>query len=265
LPRLQVYCSATCQRDAWKEHKKVCESLGEVRKEAKKKETDQVKKVNMFNDATGTGSAMLLYQPSAESILVFNRGLVNKVAEFKFVSVDDLPIEIQFLLSCGFIPNLERVKRLLPLVCPLELRVPGAGFTALDWAARKGLFDIAQLLCQSEPGLVHLGAPVGWACYTNRVELAKMLVSHGANPNTTDQVLYSFKPTAFVAAENGSLLALKWLAEEAGVDIKKLRDRSGGGILAVIATSRGPRVPNNPLLPAAVACAQYARSKGASQ
>ena len=53
---------------------------------------------------------------------------------------------------------------------------PGVGFTALDWAARKGRHEIAEFLA-TDPrtrALVTMGAPVGWACYTNHVELAKV-------------------------------------------------------------------------------------------
>jgi hypothetical protein len=268
-----VYCSTSCQKEDWKQHKTVCTSLRAVRKNVKKeqeKETTQ-EKVNMFTDATGTGSVLLLHNPSKESVLVFNRNnrsnqgvTVEKVGEHKFKAVDHLPAATQLLLSCGFLPNLERVRRLLPLV-PLvsELRVPGAGFTALDWAARKGNFDIAKLLCTSEHSraLTGLGAPVGWACYTNRVELAKMLVLHGANPAQTDQVLYGQKPPAFVAAENGSLLALKWLHEEVGQDLAQMRDSAGRGILKIIERSR---VQGNDLTPSHVACAKYARLQGAT-
>jgi len=174
---------------------------------------------------------------------------------------------MQLLLSCGFLPDLERVRRLLPVIGKAgvtELRAPGAGFSCLDWAARKGLYEVAELLCTApeSKALLNLGAPVGWACYTNRVELGKLLVRHGADPSATDQILFWHKPPAFVAAENGSLLALKWLHEDVGQDLASMRDRSERGILAIINSSR---VQNCDLTPAHVACAKYARLKGAVQ
>ena len=43
-----------------------------------------------------------------------------------------------------------------------------------------------------------------------------MLVGHGADPSTTSDVLYNFKPPLIVATEEGSLLAMQCLVEEQG-------------------------------------------------
>jgi hypothetical protein len=48
-----------------------------------------------------------------------------------FRSVDDLPVSLQFLVSCGFLPDLERVKRLCPMVDVNTLRLPGTEFAFL--------------------------------------------------------------------------------------------------------------------------------------
>lgn len=52
-------------------------------------------------------------------------------------------------------------------------------------------------------------APVAWACYTNRVELAKMLVEHGADSHATYDAVFGEKPPAHLAAENDQLLGVE--------------------------------------------------------
>lgn len=55
------------------------------------------------------------------------------------------------------------------------LRAPGAGLTALEWAAKHGNSEIVEWLCTDERTsiLVRTGAPVGWACYAGHVELVR--------------------------------------------------------------------------------------------
>ena len=136
------------------------------------------------------------------------------VVEQRFATVDDLPPPLQMLVSCSFLPDLERVKRLVPrLLAPaaggfpglVKMRAPGVGFTALDWAARKGHFDIAEFLV-TDPrtrAILHEGTPIAWGCYTDKVDLCKMLLAHGADPRRGDVVSFSTEPL-FLAAENGS-------------------------------------------------------------
>ena len=107
------------------------------------------------------------------------------------------------------------------------------GFTCLDWAARKGRFEIAKFLA-TDPrttALTTMGAPVGWACYTNHVDLAKMLVACGASASATNDCLFHRIPPMLLAAENGSLLAMKWLVEDLGHDIHMTHQ--GQGVLQV--------------------------------
>ena len=124
-----------------------------------------------------------------------------------FASVTELPLELQFLVSCGTIPNLALVRELLPVIVRtrdiLELRVPSAGFTALEWAAKRGNFEIAEFLATHSDarGLVHIGAPVAWACYTSRVKLAQMLVDLGADSAATNDVFWNCTPPLIAAAE----------------------------------------------------------------
>jgi hypothetical protein len=81
------------------------------------------------------------------------------------------------------------------------------GLTPLGWAARKGNLEIAECLCRHQltRGLVRVGAPVAWACYTGQVDLARMLVCNGANPAQTEDVLFGSRPTVQHAASNGQL------------------------------------------------------------
>ena len=100
-----------------------------------------------------------------------------------------------FLLACGPMKDLPFLTRalesgLLPTRDVSGLKSPGAGFTPLDWAARCGHFEIAKWLLTVAPELANVGTPVGWACYTNRVKLARMLVEHGASDRATSCVLF---------------------------------------------------------------------------
>ena len=159
-----------------------------------------------------------------------------------FTSVTELTVELQFLVSCGFMPNLQLVRELLPVVSKnqdiLELRVPSAGLTALEWAAKTGNFEIAEFLANHDDscGLVHIGAPVAWACYTSRVKLAQMLVDLGADSAATDDVFWNCTQPLMAAAENHQLHAMKWLVEQQGHDINMTDDR-GDGVLAAIRRS----------------------------
>ena len=51
-----------------------------------------------------------------------------------------------------------------------------------------------------------------------------MLVKHGADPHKTEPPLFNSLAPVFVAAENGSFLAMKWLVEEHGVQLRRLPD-----------------------------------------
>jgi hypothetical protein len=153
-----------------------------------------------------------------------------------------VPNELNLLLSCGPIPSLSRVKLLLDDISRMveqmgsmrsmgSMRLPGAGYTPLEWAARKGNLEIAELLCKHPvtAATVKTGAPVGWACYTGQVELAKMLVRYGADPALTDVPLWGSRPPVHVAAANGQLLAMKWLVEECKQDIHVESEAGGMG------------------------------------
>ena len=197
------------------------------------------------------------------------RSAMPRMVPTKFSQLSDLPPPMAFLVACGAANDINQARKTLDehhdaaLRDVTQLRLPGAGFTALDWAARKGNFEIAQWLATDARtrGLTRTGAPIGWACYTNHVELAKMLVGYGADVHATDVVFWTHAHALMAAAENGQLLAIKWLVEEQGVDIR-MESRPGRGILAAINRAR---FQGQETLPAGhVACAHFAREKGAT-
>lgn len=179
-----------------------------------------------------------------------------------FETMSELEPSLQFLLSCGPLQDLElaqstldgvlaSVERALtegrrrppkpgqpPLPCfgPNELiiavRVPSAGFTALEWAAKKGNLQVVEWLCTEvrTKALIRTGSPIGWACYTGRVECAKALLRHGADPRATDVFLWGGLPPLLVACQNGKLEAIKWLCVEVGIDLRT-KDRNGKGVI----------------------------------
>jgi len=132
---------------------------------------------------------------------------------------------------------------------------------ALEWAARRGNYSIAEWLATDSRTKVMLdradSAPVAWACYTNKVELAKMLVRHGANSHTTTEVVFGHKPPCHLASENGQLLALKYLVEECGHDIHEC-DTEGQDIR--VSLRRYNKAWTS--VAGCIACDDYAKSKG---
>ena len=164
-------------------------------------------------------------------------------------NVAELKPQDQFLLSCGTLADIDHAKRVLPLVLHLisisgrkpdgtipditDITVRGYNLNALEWAARRGHYRIAEWLATDPRTKVMLtrtdSAPVAWAVYTNKVELAKMLIQHGANSHATTTTVFGDKPPTHLAAENGSFLAFKFLIEECGHDIME-RDGLGQNI-----------------------------------
>lgn len=199
-----------------------------------------------------------------------------KRSEF-FTDIGELYPVDRFLLSCGPVPDLERVKSTLPHVlaqigiCGLmpdgsvpnigDITVRGYNLNALEWASRRGNHEIAEWLSTDSRTKVMLtrtdSAPVAWACYTGNVELARMLVKHGANSHATTDVVFGKKPPTHLAAENSKLLAVKYLVEECGHDIRE-RDCSGSNIRTCIRKNFSEWRD----LPGSVAVDEYAKSKG---
>eukprot|EP00978_Attheya_sp_CCMP212_P005538 scaffold12431_cov57-Attheya_sp.AAC.13 len=194
-----------------------------------------------------------------------------------FTSVDELHAIEQFLLSCGPLDDIERAKDALPYVLHQihisglkpdgsipnigDITVRGYNLNALEWASRRGNYSIAEWLATDSRTKVMLtradSAPVAWGCYTNRVELCKMLVKHGADSHATTPVVFSQKPPSHLAGENGQLLALKYLVEECGHDIHEC-DTEGQDIR--VSLRRNNRVWASSA--GCVAVDDYAKSKG---
>ena len=134
-----------------------------------------------------------------------------------------------------------------PMQAEADLRVPSLGLTALEWAAKKGNIDVVEWLCTDERTrfLVNTGSPIGWACYVGRVECAKALLRHGADPTATDAVLWGGVPPLLAAAQNGQLEALKWLVGEAGVDLRVTDHKGRGAVHHVKMAARWQDMPDH--------------------
>ena len=216
---------------------------------------------SVFTEASGVGSCVVMWlveEAKKEGLASPKVGLqANDMETMAAVSSDpslrdklmapprifnsraEMPADTRFLVSCGPLPDLELAKASLPEALRMAatrggaitlreqylitlVRAPGAGFTALEWAAKKGNAEAVEWLCTDErtKALVTCGAPVGWACYTGQVAIGKRLVAHGADASATDAVLWGCLPPLHVAAQNGKLEAMKWLVDELGHDIR---------------------------------------------
>ncbi|EJK55123.1 hypothetical protein THAOC_25176 [Thalassiosira oceanica] len=190
--------------------------------------------IKRFLDLKYVDFALEMARKSEESI---RNGELLRVELFR--SLDELSAPYQFLLSCGPIPDITRAKRVLPFVLHeinkvglmpdgaipniADCTVRGFGLNALEWAARRGNLAIAEWLATDSRTRVMLArtdsAPVAWACYTGRVELAQMLIKKGADSHATTEKVFNNKPPTHLAGENGQLLAVRFLVEECGHDI----------------------------------------------
>ena len=113
----------------------------------------------------------------------------------------------------------------------------GPGSSLAYLLAGKGHLAVVQWLCtdpRTRP-LVGEGTPIGWACYTGRLECAKALLRHGADPRATDVVLWGGLPPLLVACQNGQLEAIQWLVDEVGIDVRT-KDLHGKGAIHHVKT-----------------------------
>ena len=111
------------------------------------------------------------------------------------VSLTDTDWLSQLLLSCSLLPDLEWVKQVLdhPLAgtnfrqvwAPGVRRVHPPGLGQYGRETSKSRNSCQGIRTTDNKRYLTEGSPVGWACYTNRVDLAKMLVGHGADPVKT--------------------------------------------------------------------------------
>jgi ankyrin repeat protein len=182
----------------------------------------------------------------------------------RFMTFAQLPSRLRFVITCGPLPDIDVAKSSLDEALASvggdvgKLRFDKVQFTALEWAAKKGNMDIVKWLCTDErtKALVSIGCPVGWACYTNKIDIARYLVSDcGADPAKTDVVLFNHLPPLFLAAQNGHLDAMQYLVDECGQDIH-MRDKAGRDVLENICDATNWReCPGN------VACHKWAKKK----
>jgi len=278
-----AYCSKECQKADWKRHKAECAGAARtVCREAPANLAAQGVAMEprlyqpgavdegpqLYTDATGCGSVAILWLGEGKaSQIVYSSSSASGIGApsqpVAFTQFSDLSPAEELLVSCGPLPSLQRVQAALPRALAANggnaasIRVRGAGFTALEWAARKGNLDIVKWLISDErtKGLVTVGAPVGWACYTGRVEVARALVAAGADPTATDEGLWGNLPPLLTAAQNGQLEIMKWLVDDLGQDIR-MRCLHGGGVEEHIKTSENWRdVPGN------VGCAKWVEER----
>eukprot|EP00445_Apocalathium_hangoei_P079114 CAMPEP_0204178426 /NCGR_PEP_ID=MMETSP0361-20130328/49315_1 /ASSEMBLY_ACC=CAM_ASM_000343 /TAXON_ID=268821 /ORGANISM="Scrippsiella Hangoei, Strain SHTV-5" /LENGTH=210 /DNA_ID=CAMNT_0051137541 /DNA_START=6 /DNA_END=634 /DNA_ORIENTATION=+ len=201
----------------------------------------------LLQDISGIGSVRLESDFSGRSRLSFALQPSRLPAEndLLFASLAELPTELQFLLSCGFFPDVVLARQALaclPKHCdPLSLLVPGLGVTALEWATLRGNAQIVEWLCEDPRtrGLVQVGALVGWACHANRIKIARTLVQFGATSIATNDAFWGFSPPLMVAAERGHLQAMKWLIEEERHDITMQSGRYEGVLDAIVGNMKG--------------------------
>jgi hypothetical protein len=213
----------------------------------------------VISDAAAFGTLAVNYQPSAKgakskkrsALLLhwFGKGSTDgRKEEVRFDQLTDLAEEEQFMLACGPLPDLTRAKELLPRVLEklsdssapqsdlapsrfiAKLFMAPIQLSALEWAAKKGNRAIVEWLCTDERTrtLLTFGAPVGWACYTGRVEVARVLVAHGASATATTAALWGHCPPILAAASNGQLEAMQWLVSELGHDVRTVDHRAKG-------------------------------------
>ncbi len=276
-----LYCDKVCQKNHWKVHKVDCKRLAEVRDDAKAAGV----KANAFDfhpdfvggslqaysAASGHGSINIMLSPTPQVIphMVVCQNYDDQTPErLSFKTLDDLHPSIQFLLCCGPFNDIERAKSILPKVLKLlpdgstiaQLRMPGAHFSALDFAARKGNIAIVEWFCADERlrCCIKAGAAIGWACYTNHVDVARLLLRHGADPAAADSVFFGSKPPLLAAAEAGRLLAMRWLVEEAGQDLRVTAPGHGDVISAI----HDPFRVGGVMPPGNQACLDWVRARG---
>ena len=219
----------------------------------------------IFSEVSGTGSVQICWCPGsihsihlnnvtdpsttiAEREYASHHSDRSKQRAIPFTDFSHLTPPMRFLVCCGPLPQLNLVQQCVNdaiISCNgtfNELRFPAVGFTALEWAAKKGNMDIVNWLCTDErtKDLIHTGCPVGWAGYTGQVEIMRKLVSYGADPSKTDDVLWCGIPPLLVAAQNGKLSSLKFYVDECKQDIG-LVDSEGNNVLKHIELSHNWR------------------------
>jgi hypothetical protein len=236
------YCGRKCQKDCFKSHKKICSKIsGEPNFKARlyMPRSTLPTKPSMFSEVSGIGKASIFWSAASPNVVMYGNDYASDKGEkVKFNDLKELDPLMRFLLTCGPLTSLAIAKSSVDEAMrmvggdPSQLRMPGAGFTALEWAAKKGNKSTVSWLCKDPrtKALVRVGSPVGWAAYTGQTEIMRLLVTVGADPAATDAVLWSFQPPLLVAASNGKCESMKYLVEECGQDIG-MKNPRGEGVL----------------------------------
>lgn len=279
------YCNSTCQKEDWKEHRNTCSRVFvQVEKQFAKISMNlgvQMEAAmypygcatlpatpDMFVEVSGSGSVRIMWCPGSISAIILNNAADSTMTigereysaiydlsfqrQIHFRDFSDLPPPLRFLVCCGPLPQLDLVQQCVDdaiVSCNgafHQLRFPVAGFTALEWAAKKGNRDIVRWLCTDKrtKDMINFGCPIGWAGYTGQVDIMRQLVSYGADPRKTDDVLWSNTQPLFVAAQNGKLDAVKFYVEECQQDIGMVDDE-GNNILKHVEKSQNWREIDN--------------------
>jgi hypothetical protein len=242
------YCSRKCQKACFKSHKKICSKIaGEPAFKARlyKPRSTLPTKPSTFSEVSGIGKASIFWSATEGSpnFVMYGNDYASDAGEkLQFDDLKELTPLMRFLLTCGPLPSLAIAKSSLDEAMQMvggdptsQLRMPGAGFTALEWAAKKGNKSTVEWLCNNSrtKSLVRVGSPVGWAAYTGQTDIMRLLVTFGADPGATDAVLWSFQPPLLVAASNGKCESVKYLVEECGQKIG-MKNPRGEGVLATV-------------------------------
>ena len=169
------YCSQACQMTDWPTHKKECKGLAaskgpSVKHRIYKPRSKLPTRASMFNETSGIGFASVFWSASTRpsfitfkkrpSFITFKKGdpgsalssNPDDMERIEFNSVSELDPLNRFLVSCGPLPDFYAAKESLDDALASVgnhvhmLRVKASGFTALEWAAKKGNLETVEAM-----------------------------------------------------------------------------------------------------------------------
>ena len=151
----------------------------------------------------------------------------------------------------------------------LLIFIGGSQLRILELTARRGFTNIINWICTDTRTqcCIFKGCPVAWACYTDHVEIAKLLVSYGANDHAMDNTFFWNSPVIIRIGDVGAINSLKWLVEERGHNINATT-LDGFGIIEIIKITSKMMIDDYGLneeidLVSLKICLDYAIEKGA--